>query len=285
MKLKKIATIRSGQDGAIHGHTLFRLNARGLCSVYDLSSLAEGGEPILLAGFTLGSSEILTPHSNSVCFGPDYYAEGDEFPLLYSNVYNNYAGKPDKRIGECCVYRIRREGAGFRADLVQLIAIGFCEDASLWKASPEGHGVRPYGNFLVDPDTRAYYAYVMRNEELGTRYFRFDLPSVHAGDPDPLLGVPRFVLGVEDIRESFDLPFYRYIQGGIINGGRLYSTEGFERDEKNPPAIRVVDLAGHREEYHYLPALGVHEEPEMIDFMDGACYYSDGNGNFYTVSF
>lgn len=285
MKLKKIATIRSGQDGAIHGHTLFRLNAGGHCSVYDLSALAEGGEPILLAGFMLGSSEIFTPHSNSVCFGPEYYAEGDEFPLLYSNVYNNYAGKPDKRIGECCVYRILREGEGYRADLVQLIAIGFCEDSALWRASPEGHGVRPYGNFLVDPDTRSYYAYVMRNEALGTRFFRFDLPSVHAGEIDPTLGVRRVVLGEGDIRDRFDLPFYRFIQGGIIYGGRLYSTEGFAFSEPNPPAIRVVDLSAHREEYHSLVALGINEEPEMIDFMDGVCYYSDGLGNLYTADF
>ena len=285
MKITEIGKIYGGQDGAIFGHELFRLSEKGPCTVYDLSAVPFGGKATVKATFTLGSAELLVPHSNAVCFGCDYYAEGDEYPLLYTNVYNNCAGKDDPRIGECCVYRITREGESYRADLVQLIAIGFCEDAALWKASPEGHGVRPYGNFLVDADTRSYYAYVMRNEELGTRYFRFDLPSAHEGEIDPVLGVRRFVLGACDIRDRFDLPFCRFIQGGIIHGGMLYSTEGFTDSEQNPPAMRAVDLNKRCETYYSLPALGIREEPEMIDFMDGVCYYSDAVGRLYTVSF
>ena len=285
MEITKIGKIGGGQDGAIFGHLLFRLHQKGGCTVYDLAPLKEGGDPAYLTAFTLGSSDRIVPHCNAVCFGTEYYAEGDEFPLLYSNVYNNYASAENQRIGECCVYRLMREGASFRADLVQLITIGFCEDAALWKASPDSHGVRPYANFLIDTDTRSYYAYVMRNEEKGTRHFRFDLPSVHAGQIDPVLGVRRVVLEKEDIRDYFDLPFYRFIQGGIIEGGILYSTEGFSNSEKNPPAIRAVDLATKREVYYHLPSFDILEEPEMIDFMDGVCYYSDAYGNLYTVSF
>lgn len=31
--------------------------------------------------------------------------------------------------------------------------------------------------------------------------------------------------------------------------------------------------------------MGYDKEPEMIDFSDGKCYYSDAYGNFYTVEF
>ena len=285
MEIKEIGKIGGGQDGAIFGHLLFRLHHKGGCAVYDLAPLKEGGAPVYLTSFTLGATERIVPHCNSVCFGAEYYAEGDEFPLLYANVYNNYASAENKRIGECCVYRLIREGNGFRADLVQLIAIGFCEDAELWKASPDAHGVRPYANFLVDTDTRSYYAYVMRDEEKGTRYFRFDLPSVHEGEVDPVLGVRRVEIGEGDIRDRFDLAFCRFIQGGIINGGMLYSTEGFSNSEKNPPAIRAIDLNAKSEVYYHLPSLGINEEPEMIDFMDGVCYYSDAYGNLFTVTF
>ena len=285
MEITKIGKIGGGQDGAIFGHELFRLHHKGGCAVYDLAPLKDGGDPVYRTSFSLGSLDLIVPHCNAVCFGTEYYAEGDEFPLLYSNVYNNYASADNKRIGECCVYRLVREGASFRADLVQLIAIGFCEDATLWKASPDAHGVRPYANFLVDTATRSYYAYVMRNEEKGTRFFRFDLPSVQDGEIDPVLGVRRVVLMPEDIRASFDLPFFRFIQGGIIEGGILYSTEGFSNSEQNPPAIRTVDLAKGSEVYYHLPSLGINEEPEMIDFMDGVCYYSDAYGNLFTVTF
>ena len=42
-------------------------------------------------------------------FGNEYYDEKDEFPLLYTNIYNNYAKTDDKRKGITCVYRIHKE--------------------------------------------------------------------------------------------------------------------------------------------------------------------------------
>jgi hypothetical protein len=130
------------------------------------------------------------------------------------------------------------------------------------------------------------YAYVMRNEELGTRYFRFPLPSVKDGEIDPRFGVKCAVLRACDVLDSFDCEYHRYIQGGIMYRGKIYSSEGFTDNEKNRPAIRVIDTVEKRqEEYCDLLSIGYNEEPEMIDFYRGRCLYSDACGSLYELSF
>ena len=108
MKIEKIAKIVGGQDGAIYGSELFRFNTKGECWVYNLEELKSDSEQELKAfsQFALDKKEQIVPHSNSVCFGSEFYEDGDEYPLLYTNVYNNYAKAEDKMIGVCLVYRI-----------------------------------------------------------------------------------------------------------------------------------------------------------------------------------
>lgn len=274
-----------GQDGAIYGSEVFRFQADGSCRVYDISISEDKREVVCQkkAAFTLDRADLIVPHSNAVCFGTEFYAPGDEYPLLYSNIYNNYAGAEDKRIGVCLVYRIERTGSEYRSTLVQMIEIGFTEDASLWRATPEAHGVRPYGNFVIDTERRALWAFVMRNEELGTRYFRFDLPSVREGAVDPLLGIPHVILEARDIREYFDGPYQRFMQGATLYGGKIYSTEGFTASEVNRPGLRVIDLAAHSEEYVDMLSLGFIEEAEFISHLGDVCLYSDARGAIYTV--
>lgn len=287
MNTQKIARINGGQDGAIFGSELFRLDTDGTGFVYDLSALPLTDIANLppKASFSLDRGAGITPHSNAVCFGSEFYAPDDPYPLLYSNVYNNYAAAEDPLHGVCCVYRLQRCGGEITATLVQLIAVGFTEDPSLWKASEEHHGPRPYGNFLIDREANAYYAFVMRDDPLGTRYFRFDVPSVHDGELDPVYNVRKVVLKETDIRETFDMPQHRYIQGAACHEGKIYSTEGFDHDTVNVPAIRIIDLAAKTERYIPLPPLGIHEEPEMIDFHNGVCLYSDVAGNLYSADF
>ena len=287
MVIKNIAKIGGGQDGAVYGAELFRLDEKGNCSVYDLSGLRfEGAEELKpFAQFRLDRADEIVPHSNAVCFGCEFYEQGDVYPLLYSNVYNNYANAENKRIGVCLVYRLARCGNEFRSTLVQCIEIGFCEDASLWKATAESHGVRPYGNFVVDTDTRSLWAFVMRNETLGTRYFRFDLPSVHDGETDAALAINKVILRATDIRATFDCAYHRFIQGATLHGGKIYSTEGFGHDEINRPAIRVVDTEKHSEEYFDIAKLGYWNEPECISFYGDRCLWGDIAGNAYEVVF
>ena len=96
---------------------------------------------------------MLVPHSNSVVFGNEYYDEQDEFPLLYTNIYNNYAKNDDKLEGVCLVYRIERNEREFTSTLVQIIQIGFVDDENLWTSAGEKEDVRPYGNFVNNGGT------------------------------------------------------------------------------------------------------------------------------------
>ena len=183
MEFKKIAMIHKGQDGAVWGGFLFRFDADGKCYVYDLTR-AQNGEPMEPASeFWLGSCETVRPHSNSVTFSGMYFEDTDEFPLLFSNVYNNYAREENRREGMCCVYRLKRQGAIFSADLVATLEVEFTGDSTLWR-SPNVEDIRPYGNFAVDRKNKKLYVFTMRDESHTTRYFRFPLPEIpkaHAG--------------------------------------------------------------------------------------------------------
>ena len=285
MNLKKITKICGDQDGAIFAHELFRFNTKGDCTVFDLRDIARGEEALsAVASFRLDRARELAPHSNAVFFGKDRYEEGDEFPLLYSNVYNNYKNAEDPMLGVCLAYRLTRTDGGFSTELVQMIRIGFVEDVQLWRASEEAHGERPYGNFVMDTDGGALWVFVMRNEEKGTRFFRFDAPSPRDGEMGAD-GIRRVVLSADDIKEYFDMPYYRFVQGAIYHDGKIYSTEGFENDMVNRPAIRVVDVEKRVEEYYDLTAHGMFNEAEMIDFYRDQCVYSDANGSVYLVEF
>lgn len=285
MQVHLLARILSGQDGAVWGGFLFRPDAAGNCRVYRLEELqaAMGEEAALFGEFSLDRREELCPHCNSVAFGREFFAPGDEFPLLYANIYNNCANAPDPRKGVTLVYRIRREGRAFRSRLVQGVAVDFPE-GPCWR-SPEGD-VRPYGNFAIDRAAGVYYAFTMRDGDRKTRYFAFPLPRVSEGEMDGELGVPWVRLKAEAVQKRFDCPYQRFLQGACFHEGRIYTLEGFTDSPENPPALRVVDAALGQEVLAVdFPALGLTVEPEMVDFSDGLCYYGDSDGNFYRLDF
>ena len=288
MNFKHIATMASGQDGAIFGNLLFRFNAQGYGNAYDLSSIdttAEPAELTPLATFRLDRAEELVPHSNAVMFGTEYAEEDDEFPLLYSNVYNNYKKSEDRREGQCCVYRLERAGESFKTTLVQLIEIGFTKDSDLW-CSADVADVRPYGNFTIDRERGLYWAFVMRDGTKTTRYLSFRLPKLADGAWDDSLGLRRAVLTPSEILAQFDCDYHDFVQGACCHRGKIYSVEGFHADGKHPPAMRVIDTqAGVQERYIDLVAHNCLIEPECIDFLGDTCYYSDAHGVLYTVDF
>ena len=284
MKYKAYAKIKSGQDGATFGDLLFRFSPRGKCCVYDLSCVASGTDELSpISEFMLDRADEIAPHSNAVMFGSEYYAEGDEFPLLYSNIYNNYKNAEDKLVGVLCVYRIFREGDGFSSSLVQLIEIGFTSDRSLWRSEGDVEDVRPYGNFVLDNERRRLYAFVMRDGLDMTRYFAFDMPKACDGAICDRFGVPRTVLGVADIVDHFDAPYHRYIQGATLRDGKIYSLEGFGSEIH--PALRVIDTARREQIAHIdLYECGLTEEAEFIDFHGDRCLYSDVHGSLFELT-
>lgn len=288
MKIEQVAKIVRGQDGAIQNGFLFRFDARGNGFVYRMADVLSAGtetEAAMLSRFQLEKTDRLCPHSNAVVFGNAFAKEGDAFPLLYTNVYNNYGKADDKREGTLAVYRLTQDGEQFAATLVQVIAVGFVQDATLWRSST-GADVRPFGNFVIDPENELLYAFTMRDAEQTTRYFAFPLPSPTDGVMDETLGVPRVVLQKEQIVRQFDCPYHRYLQGACFHDGRIYSVEGFSNSAENPPYIRVIDPAAGKQAAAepFIPH-GFCEEAEMIDFYEGNCYYSDCLGNFLKITF
>lgn len=280
MNIKKLGKISGGQDGAIFNGYLFRFDSKGSCAVYKTKDISCDSLPI--SRFVLDKSEIIAPHSNSVMFGNAYYNEKDEFPLLYSNIYNNYSKNDNKMKGVTCVYRLQKSGNTFSTTLVQLIEIGFTED-SIWK-SKSCDDVRPYGNFVIDSENSLYYAFTMRNEENCTRYLSFNLPKLSDGEYDKEFDVNRVILKTRDIKNRFDCEFHRYIQGACFHNGLIYSLEGFTDSEENPPAIRVIDVGEKAQKKMYLFSdYNLSIEPEMIDFENDICYYSDNHGNLYQL--
>lgn len=269
MKLIKRGQIAEGQDGAIWNQYLFRFNSCGYCYVYDLDTLE------LAAEFCLDGVDVWMPHSNSVMFGSEYYAEGDEFPLLYTNVYNTYGGEENRREGVCCVYRITRQENSFRGQLVQTITVGFVKDETLWCSTGETD-VRPYGNFVIDRERGIYYGFTMRDEAHSSRYFAFRLPKLKEGNA--------VTLTQADILFSFDCPYHRYVQGATVHQGKIYSLEGFTGSADNPPALRIIDPEESKQ-MCYVPfsEFGTNIEPELIDFRGDCCYYADCYGNLYTI--
>lgn len=276
---KHIWDMEPGQDGAIYGDFMFRFGRDGVCNVYSMTGRNK------LATFTLDKVDVLMPHSNSVCFGTKFYEETDEFPLLYSNIYNNYAMALDRLEGICCVYRIVRYGHAFASRLVQVIKIGFVENTDYWMSGGGVEDVRPYGNFVVDTDNAKLWAFTMRDGSQTTRYFSFDLPNVSEGAYNEAYGVNIVTLQVGDIKAQFDCEYSRYIQGVCYYENKIFSLEGFS-SAKNPPKLQVLDLiSGKQLASLDLFGMGLIIEPEFIDFYEGTCYYSDAKGAVYKLNF
>lgn len=265
------------QDGAICNGYLFRLSAKGTCYVFRLADMAQ------VANFQLDKLEQIVPHSNSVFFGTAFYREDDPFPLLYTNLYNNYPGEKE---GVCCVYRIKMEDGVFSSRLVQVLRVDFVKDGTLW-CSQTQKDVRPYGNFVADTATGQFYAFVMRDEDRVTRFFRFALPAFSQGAPDEELGVPVYVLTKAHITQQFDTQYMHYMQGAACHEGLIYSVEGFSYPKsKSIPTLRIIDTNRQAQVFSAdLTQYGLVEEPEFLEVYEGKLYYADHSGATYLLEF
>ncbi len=269
-----IGSIGSWQDGAIFDGKLFALNGSGTGGVYDVTTAAK------LASFTLDKADVLKPHANSVCFGSTYYAEGDKYPLLYINVYNNYKDAADRMEGTCCVYRLTEEDGAYTTELVQVIRIGFTEDLTLWKSKENNGDVRPYGNFVVDTDSDKLYAFTMRDADKTTRFFRFAIPALSEGDFSDAYGCNVVTLEAADIENRFDTAYFNYLQGCCSYGGWILSAEGFSSSAQTP-TLRIVDLESQTLTGSFdLTEAGLLKEPEIVavDPDTGKLYYAAADG-------
>lgn len=275
-----LGKIAGDQGGAIYNDCIFRFDGQGHCRVFDLQTLQEKAQ------FTLDKAELLVPHSNAVCFGAQRWEETDEFPVLYTNIYNNYCNQPDRKEGVCCVYRIIRNGDGFTTQLVQVIQIAFVHDGAYW-CSENGEDVRPYGNFVVDAEAKKLHAFVMRDQTQTTRFFRFALPKLTEGVFDAQLGANVVLLETDEIEQQFDSVYVHYMQGACCYKGMIYSVEGFNYPSVSEnPAIRIFDTEQKKVVFEAeLAPYGMTIEPEMIEVYNNQVYYSDNDGAMYLFRF
>ncbi len=275
IQFQKIGHVAEGQDGAICNGYLFRLNTKGICTVTALANLTK------VAEFALDGLDAIVPHSNSVCFGNTYFYKGDEFPLLYTNVYNNYQNHEDRKEGVCCVYRIIREGDVFSSQLVEIIKINFTKDI-LWR-SENIADARPYGNFVLDTENGFLYAFVMRDEEHKTRVFRFNIPEI---SPKATNEIRVIALNKNDIIDMFDCAYLEYMQGAAFENGYIYSVNGFGKQSRYKPSLSIIDAKNKETCLSVcLVDYGLEHEPEFIDVYEGQVFYSDSIGDLYKIHF
>ncbi len=262
-----IGNISGGQDGDDFGGYLFKFGNRGGCEVYSTEDFS------LVSSFALDKADIIAPHSNSVCFGSIYYEETDEFPLLYTNVYNNDASKK----GTCCVYRIIRDGTTFTSTLVQVIQVGFVNDSSLWVS-----GVRPYGNFIIDTDNEKLYVFAMDDTIPKTKWYKFSLPTLSQGTYNETYGCNIVTLSWQEVESQFSTRYMNYMQGATYCDGKIYSTEGFGGSSA-PPVLSVIDLITEKEVDCVNMAVthSWDSEPEMVFVANKTLYFVGIDGKVF----
>ncbi len=271
--LNKLGKIRGGQDGAIFDDKIFRFDTNGCGVVARLDTLEEVAK-IRLEG------EVV-PHCNSVSFSDEYFAEGDELPLLWANVYNNYQNSENRREGQCCIFRLTREDGIYVGRLVGIVKIGFVEDTERW-ISPSKKDPRPYGNFVVDTVRGELCVFVMRLDANVTKHYIFELPRL--ADFVEVDGLPTLVLTESMVKREFETPYMRFMQGGAVRDGLLVSSEGFTNSLENPPALRCIDtLKGEELLCLKLVERGYTVEAELVEFVGDALYYSDAHGDLFEV--
>ncbi len=278
INVQKLGEIGVGQDGAIYNGYLFHIDEKGLCSVFKFDTMNKISE------FVLDKCNIVIPHSNSVCFGSEYFAEGDEFPLFYSNIYNNYQNEEDRKEGTCLVYRILRNGNNFTSELKAIIKLDFTDDV-IW-CSENIEDIRPFGNFIIDNKSNMLYAFTMRDEEHKTRVFSFKLPKLSDGNDSHIEGVKLIVLNKADILDMFDCEYVEFMQGGSFSDKYIYSVNGFGVDHKYKPTLSIIDTQAKKTAITLeIGSFGLIYEPEMIEIYDGNCYFGDRSGVMYKITF
>lgn len=186
-----------------------------------------------------GGGFVSNCHCNSVCFGSEYYEEGDEFPLLYvSTGYGNngYTG--------ALVYRITKEKGLFSFSLVQTLRFPVLK--SSWTE------FIPAGNVCYVCYTSDYIVYKM------------PMPSVHDGDV--------IIDGSKGALEVFQFPPQPQIMKNSRNQGRLYYkgkivlTSGVP-GSREASVLVVLDLETRTYEHIFdFFDMGLNTESESIFF-------------------
>lgn len=250
------------QDGCVYNNYLFTFDSEGKCFVFDLTNKE------LLCSTILPNVNGLLPHSNCVCFGKKMN-EDDEFPLLYTNVYNNYSNN-EETYGLCFVYKITKTNiCSFSFRHIQTIKVSFI-DSVFWHNNSNNNS--PYGNFLVYDDFLFVYLNIFGSKI--TRFFKFPLPLINPN----FSGIT--YLDINNVIDIKDFILFKYIQGGTIYNDYLYSLEGF-----NESCLRIINLTNDSLQSVELTNTICNKEPEFISFLNNYLIIGDVDGHLYYCYF
>lgn len=257
-----LGTYHGKQAGCAWQDYIFRFNTNNTFNVYALST-----------GNKIGSFQLdkdLYPHCNTACFSNERFDAADPFPLLYINAYNN----KELPKGTCYVHRIIcHEPDSFATALVQTISIDFTED-TLWTNGTED--TRPYGNFALDTTNHILWVYTLRDTDRTTRFFKFALPSLAAGE--------NVMLTKADIIDQFDCNYFKHIQDNCCHNGLLYLCTGYGIED-DLAYLRVINPTKKAEVLTInLNDIALNDEPEYIDFHNNTLLYGMGKDSVFIMS-
>lgn len=199
------------------------VNATGL-RLYDNQSIAAFGGYMFVfvdAGggivLDMATKEIISQfttaytaddHQNSAQFSDIYYAEGDEFPLLFVSRCNGNAPEfGDENLDTCLVYRVTKSGTQFTFTLVNTI---------LWDHTTYGL------DWSVDSGARMLYTCSLQNgrytvtENNPLVFTAFDMPT-----KTQILSGDTITLTDNDVRIHFEAD-HATMQGSTAANGVLY---------------------------------------------------------------
>lgn len=211
-----------------------------------ITDLKNGNIAASISLNSLGSSY----HCNNADFGKTFYAEGDEFPLLYTS----QQGKDARCI---LVDRIFKKDGKYTMETVQRIELPY-EDERPLQFTPDA---------IIDKEGGYIYVYTGNTRPITDFYiYQFRLPDIAEGD--------HIMLKKEDIISKWaifgDPAFYK--QGGLFWNGNLYVLEGIPRGSADN-ILRIINLKECKYKTVNLTNLfGAQWEPEDLFVYEGNLY-------------
>ena len=245
----------------------FRFQGATICGDL-LFQFQDGNRPIMiynLPGGELAGEIALEPiptyHNNNVETSATYYADGDEFPVIY-------ASQENKAQHKIVAYRITREDGKFAAQIVQTINL----------PAPIETG-QFYTNLILDLQGRALYVTGYSRENWhdpsngnGLVLLQYKMPSLREGS--------EVNLGTDKIVRRLNADFRTATQGATIRNGRIYQVFGVPK--YGTCSFCCTSLEDGRLLWEYpLPEAGFPNEPECLSFWGDTIVAGDGDGNVF----
>lgn len=258
-----------GQSGACYGDYLFIATA----NLKDIKMYNLRNKSLVYALDTTGFADFLKDspsvyHCNQACFGPDFYQEGDPFPLLYISQRNNVEGR--------CFYQVFRivlpdlEGEEYESFSLELVQTIYLPVMTIRNSLGNA-------NLVIDGEKRLMYTYSRNNKSTDFNYGQckisvFTLPSFYES---------KVVYEAMDILDSYYLGCSAVnMQGGVIHDNKLYIGQGYK--SCGYINLRIVDLENKKlEKTVDLLNAGFTQEPEGLYVYDNRLMMSVNGSNIY----